>query len=267
MKEYPILEVKNLTIQYENENGTIIANRAVSMELYQDEITGIVGYNASGKSTLLKAIMGLLLKEASIEEGKILYKDKDITEYKDKDFFAYQDMMKEIRGKEIAMIFQNPTSYFDPTMKISKQIYEALPKDIPFLKRKAHALDLLNEFHVQDASKVLKSYPMELSGGTLQKIMIALALMHRPNVLLCDEPFSALDEISTQEMIDIIKKYKAETKMSVIFVSHDIELVKELCDNAYMMKDGVISACYEVPLMFEQPTDEDVINYIAMKEE
>ncbi len=267
MKEYPILEVNNLTIQYENEEGTVIANRAVSFELYENEITGIVGYNASGKSTVLKAIMGLLLHEGTIEEGQILYKGKDITERKDIDFFDYQEMMKDIRGKEIAMIFQNPTSYFDPTMKISKQIYEALPKDIPLLKRKAHALDLLNEFHVQDPSKVLKSYPMQLSGGTLQKIMIALALMHKPNILLCDEPFTALDEISTQEMIDIILKYKQETKMSVIFVSHDIELVKKLCDNAYLMKDGEISTCYKVPEMFDQPTNEDVIDFIAMKED
>ncbi len=267
MKEYPILDVKNLTIQYETEKGTIIANRAVSLELYPEEITGIVGYNASGKSTLLKAIIGLLLNEGTIESGSITYNGKDITQHKDMDFYDYQKFMQDIRGKEIAMVFQNPSSYFDPTMKIKKQIYEALPSNISLLERKQYALDLLNEFHIQDPKKVLSSYPMECSGGTLQKIMIALSLIRKPKILLCDEPFSALDEISTQEMMNLFKKYVHESHMSILLISHDLDVIKALCDNAYFMKDGEISTCGKVPEMFEQPVDSNIQDFISMKEE
>lgn len=262
----PILNVKNLTIEYENENSTIIANRAVSLELYSNEITGIIGYNASGKTTLLKACMGLLLKDSKITSGEITFEGKDITERSDINFYEYQDSMKDIRGKDIAMIFQNPSSYFDPTMKISKQIYEALNSHskVSFLDRKTKAIELLEKFHVQDPKKVLNKYPIELSGGTLQKIQIAMALFNKPKVLLADEPFSALDEISTQEMIEIFKEYHNEYGMSILIILHDLNILKELCENGYFMKDGVLSECYSIENMFDT-SNTDIQEYIEMR--
>ena len=159
-----------------------------------------------------------------------MFQDKDITQYPDISFIDYQDSMQCIRGKEISMIFQNPANYFDPTMKIGKQIYETLcaHDKIPLLERKKRAISLLEQFQVPDPSRALKKYPVELSIGTLQKIAIALAFVHKPKLILADEPFSSIDELSKQSLIQIFKKYQKKYGITILHSLHDLNDIKEL---------------------------------------
>ena len=262
-----LLEISDLTVKYILENSEVIANKNISLAIQEGDRSCLLGFNGSGKTTLLKACIGLLSQDAKIESGKIMFQDKDITQYPDTNFIDYQDSMQCIRGKEISMIFQNPASYFDPTMKIGKQIYETLcaHDKIPLLERKKRAISLLEEFQVPDPSRVLKKYPVELSIGTLQKIAIALAFVHKPKLILADEPFSSIDELSKQSLIQIFKKYQKEYGITILYSLHDLNDIKELCDYDYFMKDGEIIYQDSVINLFIQKENEDVVDFISSK--
>lgn len=269
MSELPILDIKNLTIEYESETGTILANRAVSIAVNKNEIVGIVGPNACGKSTLLKASMGLLMKEAKIVNGTVSFEGKDITEKFGDDFIEYQKGMSAIRGKDMAMIFQEPSSYFDPLMSVSDQMIESirLHQKMHCWDAKKIAIQLLTEVGIDDAKKVMKKYPVQLSGGLLQKVMIAMALINKPKLIVADEPFSDLDEISENIALEVLLKYCHENNASMLLVSHDLELMKKVCDNVYFMYEGEISDFGKCPDIFEKTTNPFFKEYIEMKED
>lgn len=263
-----LLEINDLTVKYTLENSEVIANKNISLSIQEGDKSCLLGFNGSGKTTLLKACIGLLSQDAKIESGKIMFQDKNITQYPDTNFIDYQDSMQCIRGKEISMIFQNPANYFDPTMKIGKQIYETLcaHDKIPLLERKKRAINLLEEFQVPDSSRVLKKYPLEVSIGTLQKIAIALAFVHKPKLILADEPFSSIDELSKQSLIQIFKKYQKEYGITILYSLHDLNEIKALCDYAYFMKDGEIIYQDSVTNLFIQKENEDVVDFISSKQ-
>ena len=263
-----LLEINDLTVKYTLENSEVIANKNISLSIQEGDKSCLLGFNGSGKTTLLKACIGLLSQDTKIKSGKIMFQDKDITQYPDISFIDYQDSMECIRGKEISMIFQNPANYFDPTMKIGKQIYETLcaHDKIPLLERKKRAINLLEEFQVPDSSRVLKKYPVELSIGTLQKIAIALAFVHKPKLILADEPFSSIDELSKQSLIQIFKKYQKEYGITILYSLHDLNEIKALCDYAYFMKDGKIIYQDSVTNLFIQKENEDVVDFISSKQ-
>lgn len=265
----PILEIQNLTVEYETEEtGSVIANRDVSFCAYANQIIGFVGENGSGKSTLLKASMGVLLKNAKITEGHVSFMGRDITEKSGEDFVAYHESMKDIRGKEMTMIFQQPESYYDNLMNVSQQMVESirLHQNASKWEAKKIALQMLEELGVPEPKKIMKRYPIELSIGNLQKVAIAMALVNHPRLIFADEPFSSVDPISKETLMKYLVQYVRDNKATLILVSHDLEMVKEICDEVVFFQDGQILESGKCKDLFDSPKTFDFKNFIQERQ-
>ncbi len=243
-----VLQIKDLYITFNTFSGKVHAVRGVNFDLYKGETLAIVGESGSGKSVTNKAIMGILSKNANIEKGEILYNGKDLTKFKDKQF-------NKIRGSEISMIFQDPMSSLDPVMKIGKQITEAmLVKDnISKEKAKKKAIDLMDAVGIPEPEKRYNQYPFQFSGGMRQRIVIAIALACDPDILICDEPTTALDVTIQSQILDLIKKIQAERNISVIFITHDLGVVANVADRVAVMYAGKIVETGTVDEIFYSP--------------
>ena len=240
-----ILNVKNLDISFKTSAGMVHAIRGIDFDLERGETVAIVGESGSGKSVTMKAAMGILAKNAIVNSGQIdfTYTNEegelgtiDILE-KDKKW-----LRKHINGKRIAMVFQDPMTSLDPTMNIGKQLMEGillhtkLNKEAAFKK----AVSLLKEVGIEDAEKRMKQYPHQLSGGMRQRVVIAIALSCDPNLLICDEPTTALDVTIQAKIIELIKKVQKERGISVIYITHDLGVVAKVADYVNVMYAGKI---------------------------
>lgn len=247
MTETPILNIKNLSISFgENE---VIHN--ISYHLNKNEVLGIVGESGSGKSVSSLAILGLLPKNISkITSGAIIYNNEDLTTLSPKEF-------QTIRGKKIAMIFQEPMSSLNPSMICGKQVQEILLHHTNLSKKetKEETLSLLDKVKLPDADRVYASYPHEISGGQKQRVMIAMAIACKPDILIADEPTTALDVTVQKEIIKLLKTLQVETKMSVIFITHDLALISEIADRVLVMYKGDIVEQGLVASIFKNPKD------------
>ncbi|WP_055669814.1 ABC transporter ATP-binding protein [Desnuesiella massiliensis] len=230
-----IIEVKNLYVTFNTFAGKVHAVRGVSFDLYKGETLAIVGESGSGKSVTSKSIMGILSKNANIERGEILYDNKDLTKLQDKEF-------SNIRGSEIGMIFQDPMSSLDPVMKIGKQITEVLriKHKISKEESKAKAIDLMKAVGIPQAEKRYNQYPFQFSGGMRQRIVIAAALASNPDILICDEPTTALDVTIQAQILELIKDIQREKNLSVMFITHDLGVVANVADRIAVMYAGKI---------------------------
>lgn len=230
-----IIEVKNLYVTFNTFAGKVHAVRGVSFDLYKGETLAIVGESGSGKSVTSKSIMGILSKNANIERGEILYDNKDLTKLEDKEF-------SNIRGSEIGMIFQDPMSSLDPVMKIGKQITEVLriKHKISKEESKAKAIDLMKAVGIPQAEKRYNQYPFQFSGGMRQRIVIAAALASNPDILICDEPTTALDVTIQAQILELIKDIQREKNLSVMFITHDLGVVANVADRIAVMYAGKI---------------------------
>ncbi|MBP5250936.1 MAG: ABC transporter ATP-binding protein [Treponema sp.] len=237
-----ILSVKNLEVNFRTNKGLVHAVRDISFDLYKGETLAIVGESGSGKSVTSKAILGIESPNAVIENGEILFEEKDLLKFSEKEF-------NSIRGKKIAMIFQDPLSSLDPIMKIGPQITEAmilntkhLPKNERITKAEAKekALALMKEVGISDAEKRFNQYPFEFSGGMRQRIVIAIAIACNPDILICDEPTTALDVTIQAQILELINRLKKERGMSVIFITHDLGVVANVADRVAVMYAGKI---------------------------
>ncbi len=231
----PILEVKNLRVSFKTYNGKVQAVRGVDFHLNKGETLAIVGESGSGKSVTTKAILGILSKNAIIEEGEILYQGKDLTKFKEKDFY-------DIRGKEISLIFQDPLSALNPIMKIGKQITEALILKEKMSKQEAkkRALELMKTVGIPQPEVRFNQYPFQFSGGMRQRIVIAIALASNAKIMICDEPTTALDVTIQAKILDEIKEIKEKNDLSVIFITHDLGVVANMADRICVMYAGKI---------------------------
>ena len=240
-----ILNVKNLDISFKTSAGMVHAIRGIDFDLERGETVAIVGESGPGKSVTMKAAMGILAKNAVVNSGEIdfTYTNEDgdlgtinILE-KDKKW-----LRKHINGKRIAMVFQDPMTSLDPTMNIGKQLMEGillhtkLGKDAAYEK----AVSLLKEVGIEDAEKRMKQYPHQLSGGMRQRVVIAIALSCDPNLLICDEPTTALDVTIQAKIIELIKKVQKERGISVIYITHDLGVVAKVADYVNVMYAGKI---------------------------
>lgn len=243
-----VLQVKNLYITFNTFSGKVHAVRGVNFDLHKGETLAIVGESGSGKSVTNKAIMGILSKNANIEDGQILYKDKDLTKFSDKQF-------TKIRGSEISMIFQDPMSSLDPVMKIGKQIMEAMlvKENISKAEAKEKALNLMAAVGIPEPEKRFNQYPFQFSGGMRQRIVIAIALACDPDILICDEPTTALDVTIQAQILDLIKKIQEERQISVIFITHDLGVVANVADRVAVMYAGKIVETGTVDEIFYNP--------------
>lgn len=230
-----ILEVKDLSIEFETNNGTVKAIRGVDFSLSCGESLSIVGESGSGKSVTTRSIMGLLAKNGKVTNGTIMYDGKDLSKISDKEF-------QHIRGKDIAMIFQDPMTSLDPTMKIGKQIEEGLIKHTDFDKEKRYnrVIELLEQVGIDRPEIRYNQYPHQFSGGMRQRVVIAIALACNPKILICDEPTTALDVTIQAQIIDLIKEIQQKNNLAVIFITHDLGVVANISDRVAVMYAGKI---------------------------
>ena len=235
MKNEVILSVKDLRISFRAYGGKVQAVRGISFDLHRGETLAIVGESGSGKSVSIKAIMGILANNAIIEEGEILYNGKDLTKVKEDDFH-------EIRGKRIGLIFQDPLSALNPIMKIGKQITEVLRLNKKVTKEEARekALELMRAEGIPDVERRFEQYPFQFSGGMRQRIVIAIALAGDPEILICDEPTTALDVTVQAKILELINQIKEQKNLSVIFITHDLGVVANMADRVNVMYAGKI---------------------------
>ena len=231
----PILSVKDLSVSFQAFAGTVHAVRDVNFDLMKGETLAIVGESGSGKSVTIKAILGILAKNGHIDSGSILYQGEDMAKYKEKDFY-------KIRGKRISLVFQDPLSALNPIMKIGKQISEALilSGSIEKSKAKQRAIELMEAVGIPNAAERYEAYPFPFSGGMRQRIVIAIALACNPEILICDEPTTALDVTIQARILELINDMKREHDLSVIFITHDLGVVANIADRVCVMYAGRI---------------------------
>ena len=230
-----ILQVNDLRISFRAYGGLVQAVRGISFNLNRGETVAIVGESGSGKSVSVKAIMGILPQNAIIESGEILYDGKDLIKLSEEDFH-------KIRGSRIGLIFQDPLSALNPIMKVGNQIVEALTLTGKMTKKaaKVRALELMDAVGIPQPDRRFNQYPFQFSGGMRQRIVIAIALAGDPEILICDEPTTALDVTVQAKILELINQIKKERHLSVIFITHDLGVVANMADRVNVMYAGKI---------------------------
>lgn len=244
-----VLVVDNLKVSFRNESTWNQVIKGVSFQVLSDEILGIVGESGSGKSVSSLAIMGLLpTKKARIDSGTVEFKGQNLINFNDKKF-------QSIRGKEISMIFQEPMSSLNPSMTCGRQVAEILENHTNKSKSeiKKEVIQLLEQVKLPDPLTLYNKYPHQISGGQKQRVMIAMAIACKPEVLIADEPTTALDVTVQKEIIQLLKDLQQETGMSVVFISHDLALISEICDRVLVMYKGEIVEQGKASQIFHQP--------------
>ena len=245
MEREKVLTVRDLSITFTTTAGPVHAIRGVNLDLYRGETLAIVGESGSGKSVTVKAAMGILAKNGTVDSGTIEYTyrhDDGTPETVDILNMKKKDIRRHINGKRIAMIFQDPMTSLDPTMPIGKQIMEGMIWHYKTPKAEAYkkAVALLKEVGITDAEERMKNYPHQLSGGMRQRVVIAIALACDPELLICDEPTTALDVTIQAKILELIQKIQRERNISVIYITHDLGVVAKVADFVNVMYAGRI---------------------------
>ena len=258
MNEKAILQVQDLDISFKTNAGVVHAIRGVNLDLQRGETVAIVGESGSGKSVTVKAAVGLLDANATVNSGKILYRNRleDGSEQViDLLTLSKRELRSTINGSKIAMVFQDPMTSLDPTMTIGKQVMEGilLHKKVDKAAAHARALELLELVGITDADKRMKNYPHQLSGGMRQRVVIAIALASDPEILICDEPTTALDVTIQARILELIKDVQARLGISVIYITHDLGVVAKVADYVNVMYAGKIIEVGNVNEIFYEP--------------
>lgn len=248
MTSEPVISVRDLTVSFASEAGTVHAVRGMNFDLYPGKTLGIVGESGSGKSVTSMAIMGLLDKNASVK-GSITYHGEELLNKSDFE-------MSEIRGKGIAMVFQDPLSALTPVFSIGDQIKEALVTHNPKMSEQQihdRSIELMNLVGIPDPEDRLKSFPHEFSGGMRQRVMIAMAIANDPDVIIADEPTTALDVTIQAQVLEVLRKAQRETGAAVIFITHDLGVIAGVADDIVVMYAGRPVEKADVDSIFDHP--------------
>ena len=234
-KQDVLLEMKDLSISFYNKTGEIQAVRGISYTLHKGEVLGIVGESGSGKSVSSHGILRLTPDTGKVKQGEILFHGKDILKMSKKE-------LQELRGNKIAMIFQDPMTSLDPLFTVEYQLNESLKKhtDLDGNGRRLRMIHLLELVGINQPERRLKQYPYEFSGGMRQRVMIAMALSCDPELLIADEPTTALDVTIQAQIVELLKELKDKLGMAIIFITHDLGVVSEICDKIIVMYAGKI---------------------------
>lgn len=233
-----ILQVQNLTTAFDTEAGRIRAIDDISFNLKKEQVLGIVGESGCGKSVTALSIMRLLPKPVGvIESGRILFKGEDIVGLE-------ADKMHEIRGKRISMIFQEPMTSLNPVHRIGKQLGEVFHlhfSQMTDAEIRQESIEILQKVGIPEPERRMGEYPHGISGGMRQRVMIALALACKPEILIADEPTTALDVTIQAQILDLMKKLQGETGMAIIFITHDLGVIAETCQEVVVMYAGKVA--------------------------
>ncbi|MFH4663808.1 ABC transporter ATP-binding protein [Vibrio cidicii] len=245
-----VLSVRNLETEFLTDSGPVQVLHGVSFDVKKGRTLGLVGESGCGKSVTSMSIMGLLPKPyGRIIGGEILYRGKNLAALPAQEMYA-------MRGDRISIIFQDPMTALNPVHTVGKQLMEVLKLHRPELsrsERRSHALEMLKKVHIPMPEKRLDEYPHNLSGGMRQRVMIAMALACKPEILICDEPTTALDVTVQASILQLINELQQETGMAVVFITHDLGVVAEICDDVAVMYAGKIVEYADVFDLFDAP--------------
>jgi oligopeptide/dipeptide ABC transporter ATP-binding protein len=243
-----VLEVDRLSVSYRTERGDLKALRNVSLKVPRGEIVGIVGESGCGKSTLISAMIRLLAPNARLDSGEIRFRGEDLLSLD-------MESMRALRGDELAMVFQDPMTSLNPVLSIGRQM-----RDIQYrLKeskadRNARSMRMLEKVGIPDPQARLRDFPHQLSGGMRQRVAIAMALMMKPSLLIADEPTTALDATLEVQILHQLKALQAEIGCSILFISHHLGVIAELCDHVVVMYAGEVVETGSVREIFHSPS-------------
>jgi len=245
----PLLQVDDLHVQIAGRRGIVRAVDGVSLEVPAGEAVGLVGESGSGKSMTLRAILGVLPPEARVTAGRVLLDGADLAH-------LGNSQLNKIRGPKIAMIFQEPMSALNPVMRVGSQIAEGPQVHLGMNRRQAaeRAVDLMRRVGIPDAERRYRSFPHEFSGGMRQRVMIAIALSCEPELILCDEPTTALDVTIQDQILRLLTKLCRESGTSLVFVTHDLPVVAQVCDQLAVMYAGRIVERGSVQEVLTEPS-------------
>ncbi|MGE7884931.1 ABC transporter ATP-binding protein [Bacillus sp. NPDC094077] len=243
-----VVELKDLQTHFQTEEGTVKAVNHVSFAVREGETVCVVGESGCGKSVTALSIMGLIAESGSVVGGDILYEGKSLLGMKEKE-------LRSLRGNDIAMIFQEPMTSLNPVFTVGEQIVETLREHELLSKNEAYkkAIELIRKVGIARADEIVHSYPHELSGGMLQRIMIAVALSCNPKLLIADEPTTALDVTIQAQILDLLRQVKEEFKTSILLITHDLGVVAEMADYVVVMYGGKVIEEAPVLEIFQNP--------------
>ena len=246
-----ILSVVDLNTSFRTDRGEVMAVNGVSFNLDRGKILGIVGESGSGKSVTAYSIMQILEKNGSIKKGQVLYKGEDITKFTEK-------QMREFRGKCCSIIFQDPMTSLNPVFTIGNQLKEAIELHTPRKGKEAmdRAVEMLTLVGVNEPEKRVKQYPYELSGGMRQRVMIAMALACEPDILIADEPTTALDVTIQAQILELMQSLQKKLGMAIIMVTHDLGVIADMCDEIIVMYGGRVCERGTAEDIFYRPSHE-----------
>ncbi|MGG1662370.1 ABC transporter ATP-binding protein [Brevibacillus sp. NRS-1366] len=245
-----LLEIKGLKTQFMSDGRIIPAVDGVDMIIKKRETLGVVGESGCGKSVTSLSVMRLLPKTgARITEGEILYNGKNLLKLSN-------DEMRNIRGNEIAMIFQEPMTSLNPVYPIGIQLCEAVMLHRGYTKKEAreHAIEMLKKVHIPRAETIIDDYPHQLSGGMRQRVMIAMAMSCDPDLLIADEPTTALDVTIQAQILDLMRELRSKQGTSIMLITHDLGVVAEMCDRVVVMYAGQVVEQADVVTLFDNPS-------------
>ncbi len=247
----PLLQVKNLCTSFDVDAGEVRAVNGISFSLDKGKVLGIVGESGSGKSVTAYSIMRILVEPGRIKSGEILFDGQDIVKFSKK-------QMSEFRGKRVSIIFQDPMTSLNPTYTIGNQLREAilLHTNRNHEQANARAVEMLKLVGVNEPEKRLKQYPHELSGGMRQRVMIAMALACEPDILIADEPTTALDVTIQAQILELMKDLQKKLGMAIIMITHDLGVIADMCDEIIVMYAGRICERGTVDEIFYNPRHE-----------
>jgi oligopeptide/dipeptide ABC transporter ATP-binding protein len=247
MSEGNLVSIRNLKVNLMSPYGIVHAVRDINLDIAQGEIHGLVGESGCGKTMTAKSIMRLHDEKKLLYDGQILFKDRDVLALNSRE-------LQNLRGKEISMIFQDPVTALNPLHKVGEQIgemlvYRGVPKD----EARERALKLLEDVGIHPPLERYQQYPFELSGGMLQRVMIAMALSYTPKLLIADEPTTALDMTVQAQILDLLLQLQQKTGMSILIITHNFGIVAEICSRVSVMYAGIIVESGDVGSIFNHP--------------
>lgn len=252
-----ILSIENLNISFHTIGGTVRAVRGVNMDLYKGETVAIVGESGSGKSVTVKAIMGIASNNQIIDSGSVLFQYEENGQKKEIELLTLsrKEMRRSIKGIRISMVFQDPMTSLDPTMTIGAQLMEGMMHHLHYSKQQAkeRAVELLKMVGISNPEKQMKNHPHQLSGGMRQRVVIAIALSCNPDILICDEPTTALDVTIQAKILELIQAIQKQLNITVIYITHDLGVVAKIADYVNVMYAGRIIECGTVEEVFYDP--------------